>query len=130
MRSKIQDLEQKLAAAKRNFTNAKKLLGENQIELKVKNSDLKASQVSSVIDYVKDNIWPKNKVANNHLFNVKPEILEGVINHLKMENSPNKSSLIGDSKKLIRKNLAEIRKHKREAMKRAVFGKFFFKKKV
>ena len=69
----------------------------------------------------------QKKVANNRLFNVKPEILEGVIKHLKMENHPNKYLLIGDLKKLIQKKLAELRKHKREAMKKAVFGKFFKK---
>jgi hypothetical protein len=119
-------LEEKLAVSNNKLKKAMEMLRSNNISLNIKTMTINDNQVTAVRDFVKKCIWPKIKVANEDTFDMNMDLIDDVIKHLKMENHPNKYLLYSEIKWNIRDKLSDMRKHKREMIKKLVFGKFLY----
>ena len=126
LRNRIKILEEKLAVTNNKLKKAMEILRNHNISLNIKTMTINDNQVSAVRDFVKKCIWPKIKVANEETFDENMELIDDVITHLKMEDHPNKYLLYSEIKWNIRDKLSDMRKHKREMIKKIVFGKFLY----
>ena len=126
---RIQKMQEEIKMLQQTNTKMKRIIKKkkyDEAEGEFVSRKLVAMQKTTIIKYVKNQIFPHVKSACNELLFSKPAILEKCYNHLQIRSTADQQAVRDDVCGLIKYSLCQKRKYVKERLRAAFSGKFRF----